>query len=186
MQALVRVPDLDPSVIQAVLDLGADGVIVPRVDGAADAAAAVAAARYAPEGRRGVNPWVRSADYAGDRNSFAAANRRLAVLVMVESTEALDELEAICAVPGLDGIFLGPADLSASMGLIGQPGHPSVLAAVEEAVATALAAGSAVAAFAADPARAEELSKLGVSLVALDEDSNLIRRSLGALRDTGL
>ena len=88
--------------------------------------------------------------------------------------------------PGLDGIFLGPADLSASMGLIGQPGHPSVLAAVEEAVATALAAGSAVAAFAADPARAEELSKLGVSLVALDEDSNLIRRSLGALRDTGL
>ena len=181
MRAIVRVPDGTASTIQAVLDLGADGVLAPQIESAEAAKEIVAAARYAPEGRRGVNPWVRSADYAGGPEYFEAANHSVGVLVMVESAQSLEHLSAILEVDGLDGIFIGPADLSSSLGHPGNPTHPDVVEAMNSAIEKGLSAGRMVGAFAATPERAHELQRRGVSLVGLSEDTNIIYRSYTAL-----
>ncbi|WP_238006476.1 aldolase/citrate lyase family protein [Dactylosporangium sp. AC04546] len=185
--AVVRVPDGTPATIQAVLDSGADAVLVPQVTSAQEARAAVAAARFAPEGRRGVNPWVRAARYGADENWLTTANSAAAVIVMVEGGDAIEQIDEILQVPGLDAVFLGPVDLAASMGLGGQPNHPRVVAAMSEIIAKADASGVAVAAFAPDVERARDLRRQGVRLIACLEDTALfltaLRQVVDAMRD---
>lgn len=123
---LVRVAGLDPNLIKKALDLGASGVMIPQVNNAAEAALAVRACKYPPEGIRGVSPlWtfhlnVPWADY------LPHANNEVCVVVQVESPEGMDNVEAIAAVPGVDVVFAGPMDLSAALGVIGQTDHSSV------------------------------------------------------------
>jgi 2-keto-3-deoxy-L-rhamnonate aldolase RhmA len=175
IRSIVRVPDGGPSMIGAVLDAGADGVLIPQVDSADVARAAVAAARFAPDGERGAHPWVSAAGYGTVPDWFAVANRETAVMVMIEGTAGIDAISEIMSVPGLDAIFLGPMDLSHSMGLPGEIDHPRVREAMEAVTHKAVAHGLATAVFAPDPGRARTWWPLGIQLVACSVDTQLAR-----------
>jgi 2-keto-3-deoxy-L-rhamnonate aldolase RhmA len=129
---LVRPAANDPTQIKQVLDLGAEGLVVPEVEDAASCAAAVAAVRYPPLGRRGFGP-RRAARLEGGRTAYIArADDEVAVLVMVESVDALANIDVLLQTPGLDGIMVGPADLAVSMGHRSDPNHPDVRARIAD------------------------------------------------------
>ncbi len=141
---IVRVAGNDAVLIKQTLELGVDGIQVPSVGSAAEAVAAVKACRFAPEGTRGIG-LGRWSGYGTDLpRALAEGNARTAVLVMIEDAAGLADAGAIAAVEGLDGIVIGPFDLSASLGVIGDPKHPAVLEAIDQIVEKALAAGVAV------------------------------------------
>ncbi len=139
---LVRVAWNDPVLIKPVLDMGADGIIVPMVRTPAEARQAVEACKYPPEGIRGFGP-RRASDYArrGGPEFCSEANEEVLTFVQVEHADAVASLDQIVSTPGLSGIALGPNDLAASMGHTGQPSHPDVTAAIETTVAQAREAG---------------------------------------------
>lgn len=174
ISAIVRVPDARPHPIGAVLDAGADGVLVPRVETAAAALAAVRAARFAPNGDRGANPYVRAGRYGTVADYFAVENSCRACLLMVESPQAIDEIDEIVRLPELDGVLLGPFDLSAGYGVPGKLDHPSVTDAISRVVSAANRHGVATAAFANSPSAALRLLAMGVEHIALQVDSKLI------------
>lgn len=175
--AVVRVPIGEAWVVKQALDLGARTVLVPMVDDADQARAAVAACRYPPEGVRGVGAMVaRAAMYGLDDGYIARANGDVSVWVQAESRAALANLEAICATSGIDCVFLGPADLAADMGQA--PSAPAVLAALEDAVARIAAAGIAPGIFAADPDR---WIAAGARVVSLGSDAMVLARGLRSL-----
>lgn len=175
--AVVRPPNADPTLIKQYLDLGAQTLLVPMIDTPEQAAAVVRATRYPPAGVRGVGSgisrggrWGRIADY------LKRAEDAICVLVQVETVEALSNLEAIAATPGVDGVFVGPSDLAASMGLIGQSGHPDVQAAVREAGRRLRAAGKAAGVLSVDEAFARTLLGDGYSFVAVGTDVGVLAR----------
>lgn len=135
--ALVRVGGIDPCEILRALDAGAEGIVVPRVDTAAQAAAAVAAAHYPPHGRRGLATSTRAGRHGlvGLAEHVRRARERTLVVVQVEDAEALPHVAAIAAEPGVDGVFLGPTDLSMSLGQPGDLAHPLVADAIEQVAA---------------------------------------------------
>lgn len=167
---IVRVEANDPTPIGRALDAGAVGVIVPFVETAADAAAAVAAARYPPVGRRSYGP-NRSGMRIGPR--AAEADATVLVIAMIETQEGLDNVEAICATPGLDGVYVGPSDLTLALGG-GFPGDPAVQerfdAAVEAVRTVALAAGLAVGMHTRDGDSAARALSQGFTFVSLAND----------------
>ncbi|HEY7788912.1 MAG TPA: aldolase/citrate lyase family protein [Vicinamibacterales bacterium] len=179
---LIRVRVNEPSLIGAALDVGAAGVIVPQIGSADEARAAVAAARFGGGGHRGSNPYVRAAGYAADASWFARADGETAVLVMVEGRAGVAALPEILKTPGLDGIFVGPFDLSHSLGVAGQVEHPTVLAKTEAIVREAAAQQVATAVFAPTPAMARRWLDLGVRLVALGFDTALALDGFRAAR----
>jgi 4-hydroxy-2-oxoheptanedioate aldolase len=180
--AIVRVRENSPAWIGGALDAGADGIIVPQVGSRREAEAAVAAARFAPIGRRGANSWVGAADFSGDAGWFAAANETVAVLVMIEGEEGVAAATEIIETPHLDGVFLGPVDLSHALGVPGQIDHPAVTGKIAEVVALARARGVATAVFAATPAGANAWFARGVGLVGLGVDTGHILAGLRAAR----
>jgi 4-hydroxy-2-oxoheptanedioate aldolase len=184
LRTIVRVRALDPSLIGTVLDLGTDGVLVPHVDSARDAEAAVSAARFAPEGGRGANPWVSAARFGYLDGWFAQANAEVVTMIMIESTAALRHLPEILAVPGLDAVFFGPMDLSHSLGVPGETNHPMVVSALTNAVRDARAHGVSTCVFVPDPATASAWWERGVRFVACGVDSGLIRTALTAAAGT--
>jgi 4-hydroxy-2-oxoheptanedioate aldolase len=143
-RVVVRPASDDATAIKQLLDLGIDGIQIPTVASAAAAAAAVAAARYPPGGRRGIGTGRASGYGARLHEYLQEANGRIAVLAMVEDAAGVAAAGEIAAVDGLDGIVVGAMDLSADLGVPGQPGHPSVVAAVESVVQAALAHGTKV------------------------------------------
>jgi 4-hydroxy-2-oxoheptanedioate aldolase len=171
--AIVRVRANEPSLIGAALDAGADGVLVPQVASAAEAHAAVAAARFAPLGSRGANPYVRAARYSSGPEWFAQANEDTAVLVMVEGSAGIDALPFILEVEALDGVFVGPVDLSHALGVPGQTDHPMVVEKAGSIIASARAAGLSTAVFAPTAEAARRWLDHGVGLVAYGVDSGL-------------
>lgn len=129
---LVRVPGLDPMQIKKALDNGASAIMVPQVNNAEEARLAVQYAKYPPQGTRGVSPlWPIFLDVSND-DYLPAANDETCVVVQIESPDGIRNLEAIAAVEGVDVVFAGPLDLSASLGHIGQTGHPEVQRFLEE------------------------------------------------------
>jgi 4-hydroxy-2-oxoheptanedioate aldolase len=129
---MIRIAGLDANLIKKSLDAGASAIMVPQVNNAQEARAAVSAARYPPEGTRGVSPWwTFHADVSWD-DYLPAANREVCVVVQVESLEGCENVEPIAEVDGVDVLFAGPADLSASFGVIGQMNHPKLLGFLEE------------------------------------------------------
>src|SRR5579859_4520917 len=134
--ALVRVPWNDPALIKPVLDIGADGVIVPLVHTADDVRRAVAACLYPPAGVRGFGP-RRASGYGRERGPefCRRANQAIIIVVQIEHIDAVHNLDEILAVPGLTSIVVGPNDLAGSMGFMGEPAHPEVLAIMETIVA---------------------------------------------------
>jgi 4-hydroxy-2-oxoheptanedioate aldolase len=176
---VARVPVGDTALIKQYLDLGAQTILVPMVDTAAQAAQLVQAMRYPQDdgqgGVRGMagaraSRWGHHADY------FRRANDEVCLLVQVESREALHNLDAIAATPGVDGVFIGPADLSASMGHVGHAAHPEVQAAIAEAIARILKAGKAPGILTPDRALAAHYLKLGAVFVAVGLDTQILMR----------
>lgn len=141
---LVRVPSVESGLVLRFLDTGAKGIIIPGAESRWDVEAAVRAAKYAPEGMRGLSA-VRAARY-GQRGPLAeyvkTANEDIAILAIVESPKAMEDLEEMMATPGLDGIVVGATDLSQAMGLPGQQTHPKVKEACDEIFRRARAAGT--------------------------------------------
>ena len=140
--ALVRVAGSDTSLIKPILDAGASGVVVPQVRGAEEVRGVVADCRYPPMGRRGFGPLVPS-NYGRDGGPeyVERADAHVFVAVMIETVEALEAIEDIVSIPGLDSIVLGPWDLSGSLGMLGEVEHPKVVAAMEKVISKACAAG---------------------------------------------
>lgn len=132
--ALVRVPNLDPSLIGRALDLGADGIMVPRIHSATAARLAVAACYYPPRGTRGVGP-VRAAGYGTDRDYLAQANRRVAPLLQIESREGVENIDEILEVSRIGAVFIGPNDLAASLGHFADLRHGEVEEAIQHVLA---------------------------------------------------
>ena len=170
-QPVVRVVEGSQALIKQMLDIGAKTLLVPMVDTAEQARAIVAATQYPPQGVRGVGSALARASLWSSRADYLdVANDEVCLLVQAESTTALANLEAICAVDGVHGVFIGPADLAASMGHRGNPGHPAVQAAIEGAMRTIIASGKAAGTLTSNPALARRYLDLGCSFVAVGVD----------------
>ncbi|MDQ1125349.1 4-hydroxy-2-oxoheptanedioate aldolase [Microbacterium sp. SORGH_AS 505] len=180
--AVVRVPIGDVVTIKQVLDLGAQNILVPMVDTAAQAAELVDAVRYPPRGRRGVgSALARSARWNRVEDYLAGADRHVSLFVQVETTEGVRNAAEIAAVDGVDGVFVGPSDLAASMGLLGAQTHPDVVAAVLEAFMAVRGAGKPVGVNAFDPDAAQRYLDEGASFVLVGADVALLARGSEAL-----
>jgi len=179
---VVRVPSNDAVAIKQVLDLGAQNLIVPMVSSAEEARAAVAATRYPPQGVRGVGSalarsarWNRVDGYLQDSASHTS------LTVQIETTAGVEAAAGIAAVDGVDAVFVGPSDLSASMGLLGQQTHPDVVAAVHRVFAAVAGTGTPVGVNAFDPAAADAYVAAGADFVAVGADVALLARASEAL-----
>ena len=185
---LVRVPALDTVAIKQFLDLGAQSLLVPMVDDAAMARRAVAAARYpdgsAEGGVRGVgSALARSGRWNRIPGYLPGAADHVSVIVQIETAAGVRNADEIAAVDGIDGVFIGPSDLSASLGLLGQQSHPEVVAAVEEVIAKVKAAGKIVGVNAFVPAQADAYAAAGADYVNVGADVALLARAAEALAD---
>ncbi|MFD4958955.1 HpcH/HpaI aldolase/citrate lyase family protein [Microbacterium sp. NPDC058389] len=179
---VVRVPYGDDVILKQVLDLGAQNVLVPMVATAEQARELVAGVRYPPHGRRGVGSALsRSARWNRVDDYLAHADQHVSLFVQIESAEAVANAAEIAAVDGVDGIFVGPADLAASLGLLGRQTHPDVIAAVERTFTAVRAAGTPVGVNAFDPAAADAYITAGAAFVAVAADVSLLARSTEAL-----
>ncbi|MFT4081555.1 MAG: aldolase/citrate lyase family protein [Nocardioides sp.] len=179
---VVRIPVADPVTIKQVLDLGAQTILVPMVSSVAEAHAVVEAAHYPPRGRRGVgSALARSARWNRVEGYLANAADHVSVLVQVETAAAVDAAAEIAAVDGIDGVFVGPSDLAASMGLLGQQTHPEVKAAVERAFAGVLDTGTPVGVNAFDPIAADGYFAAGARFVLVGADVAMLARGSEAL-----
>ena len=179
---LVRVPIGDVVTIKQVLDLGAQNILVPMVSSAEDARATVEAVRYPPRGRRGVgSALARSARWNRVDDYLANADAHVSLFVQIETIEGVDAAADIAAVDGVDGVFVGPADLAASMGVLGQQTHPDVRAAVLRTFDSVRAAGKPVGVNAFDPAVAQSYLDAGAAFVLVDADVALLARGSEAL-----
>ncbi|SFP59839.1 4-hydroxy-2-oxoheptanedioate aldolase [Variovorax sp. OK605] len=178
--AVVRPDWNDTVLIKRYLDIGAQSLLLPFVQSAAEAQAAVRATRYAPDGVRGMGGSVRASNFGRIGDYVKRAQDELCVLVQVETREALDHLEEILAVDGVDGVFIGPADLSASLGHPGDPGHPEVRRAIDDAICCIRAKGKAPGILMLDDARARECLALGALFVAVAMDLQILARGAEA------
>lgn len=179
---VVRVPVGEGWMLKQVLDIGAKTVLVPMVESCAQAAALARAMRYPPGGTRGVGAGLaRASRFSGLRDYTERADAGVCLLVQVENRAGLAALDDILAVDGVDGVFIGPADLAADMGHGGYADAPEVRAVIDAAIARIRAAGKAAGIMAADPARARECLALGASFVAVGIDVLVYRRAMSAL-----
>jgi 4-hydroxy-2-oxoheptanedioate aldolase len=175
---VVRVPTADPVIIKQVLDLGAQNLLVPMLQTAAEAEAVARAAQYPPAGIRGVgSALARSARWNRVPEYLQNGADHVSVYVQVETPGGVDNAEAIASVPGIDGVFVGPSDLAASMGLIGQQTHADVVAAVTRSFAGVRAADKPVGVNAFDPAAAADYVAAGASFVLVGADVALVARA---------
>jgi 4-hydroxy-2-oxoheptanedioate aldolase len=182
VQPVVRTVDHDVARIKQLLDGGAQTLLVPMVETAADAQTLVRAMRYPPHGIRGVGTaMARAARWNGVKDYFAHADQEMCLIVQIESTAGLAGLDALLTVEGVDAVFIGPSDLAASMGHLGNPGHPEVKGAVEGAIQKIAAAGKAAGVFSADPVVATAYQQMGASLLLVGVDALLLRNSAVAL-----
>jgi 4-hydroxy-2-oxoheptanedioate aldolase len=180
---VVRVPWNDPVNIKRVLDIGAQSLLIPMVDTPEQARAAVAATRYPPAGIRGVAGTTRATRFGRVRDYAKRAHEALCVLVQVETVQALENLDAIAAVEGVDGVFIGPSDLHASFGHVGQSHHPDVWPRIEDAVVRIRRAGKAPGFLTPNEADARRVLELGGQFVAVGSDLGLLARGADALAE---
>nr|BFF08839.1 hypothetical protein GCM10025699_01420 [Microbacterium flavescens] len=183
---VVRVPIGDVVTLKQVLDLGAQNILVPMVSSAEEAAQLVEAVRYPPRGRRGVgSALARSARWNRVDDYLANADEHVSLFVQVETVEGVEAAGTIAAVDGIDGVFVGPSDLAASMGLLGQQTHADVAAAVVRAFDAVLAAGKPVGVNAFDPAAAQSYVDAGAGFVLVGADVAVLARASESSRRAG-
>jgi 4-hydroxy-2-oxoheptanedioate aldolase len=182
---LVRAPTGDRVIVKQLLDLGAQNLLIPMVDTPEQAREMVAAVRYPPSGVRGVGSalarasrWNRIDDY------LAVADETISLFVQIETTDAVANLAGIASVEGMDGLFIGPSDLAASMGLLGQQDHPDVVASVERCIRTVAGLGKPVGVNAFAPATAERYLAAGANFVLVGADVAILARASEKLAET--
>ena len=179
---LVRPPVGDPVGIKQLLDIGARNLIIPMVETAAQARDLVAATRYPPHGVRGVGAALaRASRFGRDAAYLNHADAGVCLILQIESVAGLDELDEIAAVDGVDGLFIGPADLAASFGQLGNPGHGDVQDAIRSAATRIRAAGKAAGILSTDEAQAHTYLEWGYTFVAIGTDVTLLARATTAL-----
>lgn len=183
-EPVVRPQWNDPVIIKRLLDIGFQSFLVPMVQTAEEARAAVAATRYPPAGVRGVATLNRAAAYGADGGYFKTADDRMCVIVQIETGKSLDNLDAICAVEGVDGIFLGPSDLAASLGHLGNAREPKVQDAIKHVADVARKHGKAAGTLAPAQDDAKRYIGWGYSFVAVGADIALLRSSAAQLLKT--
>jgi 4-hydroxy-2-oxoheptanedioate aldolase len=189
LQALVggtAMPVLRPAwndtvMVKRMLDIGAQSILVPYVQNAEEAARAVASVRYPPAGIRGVAAATRASRYGRVSNYLKSADSEICLLVQVETRAALTQLEAIAKTDGVDGVFIGPSDLAASMGHIGNPAHAEVQAALEDAAKRLNAVGKAAGILTLNEDEARRYIGWGYTFVAVGSDIGLLSRGADTL-----
>ena len=179
-QPVCRLPVGDSALVKQYLDLGVQTLLVPMVDTPEQARALVQACRYPPDGIRGMagaraSRWGRYPNYALE------ANAQVCLLVQAETRLALSNLDAVVATDGVDGVFIGPSDLSASMGYVANAGHPEVQTAIADAITRITRAGKAAGILSADTALAKHYLALGATFVAVGLDTQLLIRGMASL-----
>jgi 2-keto-3-deoxy-L-rhamnonate aldolase RhmA len=186
LACIVRIPELGSAAIKRALDMGAAGILVPQVETAEQAAEAVRLARYAPSGERGMG-LARAHRYGfAFREYITNANDAIAVIVQAEHIRAVENIDLIAAVPGLDAVFLGPYDLSASLGHPGEIEHPLVVEAIDHVTRRCQAAGMPLGYFGVDADAVRPFMARGYTLICAGVDCVLLgqgaRRLAEALR----
>ena len=178
---VVRPPWNDFVTIKRVLDGGARTLVIPYVQNRVEAEAAVAAIRYPPRGIRGVAAGARGSNFGRVPNYLAGAEADLCLIVQVETAEAMSVLEEIAGVEGVDGVFIGPADLAASMGHLGNPAAEPVQAAIRDAAQRILKAGKSPGILSTVEADARRYLDWGYAFVAVGVDASLLAKNADAL-----
>lgn len=177
---IVRVQSNDYVMIKRVLDIGVQGIMIPNISSAIECEAAVKACKYPPEGRRGIGP-IRAAHYGKFDEYIKYANQEILVLIQIEAAEGVKNIDEILRVPGVDVIFIGPNDLAASLGHIGNLGHADVLAAIERIETAAINAKIALATVSHDTAEAKALRERGYQMLTLCSDATLLTQGATSL-----
>jgi len=178
---LVRLPSQDSVTIKRVLDTGVQTLLVPHVASAEEARRAVAATRYPPAGVRGLGGTTRATRFGRIHDYAERADKEICVIAMVESRSGLDALEAICAVEGIDGVFLGPGDLSAALGKPGLTRDPEVLQAIEAAIGRIAKTGRASGYMSTVEEDVRRMAAAGALFCGVGMDAALLARSTEAL-----
>ncbi len=182
VSAVVRPPDHDAAYIKRLLDAGAQNLIVPMVNTVKEAEALVSATRYPPEGIRGVASALARASAFGNIEDYTRnANREICLIVQIETVMALENIEAIASVDGVDGLFIGPADLAASMGYHGDGGHPEVVATIEAALTRIKSTGKAAGILCFSPEMTERYTAAGATLLAVGVDLLVLKEGVMAM-----
>ena len=172
---IVRPADGNPTLLKKLCDIGAQSFIVPMIDTAEQAAAVVAAVRYPPDGQRGMGTSLaRAARWNAVKGYVGSANDEMVVVVQAETVAAIENLESIANTPGIDGVFIGPSDLSASMGHVGNVSHPEVVETVSSALATIRAAGRHAGLLCLDEAMIARYEECGADFVGVGVDTLLL------------
>jgi 4-hydroxy-2-oxoheptanedioate aldolase len=171
----------DAVLFKRLLDIGVQNFVVPWVQNAAEAARAVAATRYPPEGMRGVAVTIRANRYGRVKDYVKRVHDELCVIVQLETREALGNLEEIASVKGVDGLFIGPSDLAADMGHLGNSAHPEVRGAIDDAIGRIRRAGKFAGILAPVEADAKHWLEIGCQFVAVGSDAGLLARQSEAL-----
>jgi 4-hydroxy-2-oxoheptanedioate aldolase len=178
---VVRVPWNDMVTMKRVLDIGAQSLLVPYVSTAAEANSAVSYTRYPPAGVRGVAGTTRATRFGRVKDYAKRAHEEICVLVQVETEAALDNIEAICAIDGIDGVFIGPADLHASMGHTGEIANPRVKPLIDQAIRRIRKCGRAPGILTPSEADARHWLECGALFVAVGADVGILARGAEAL-----
>jgi 4-hydroxy-2-oxoheptanedioate aldolase len=183
--AYVRVPNSSPEAIQGALDNGADGVIVPRLQSAGEARRVVEAARFFPQGKRGVNHMVRAAKYSLEpvAEYLKNAGERTRVIVQIETAEALESVEEIAATPGLDELFIGPYDLSQALAIPGEVLDERLLQAGRRIISAAHSNGLGLSVFVNNDEAAGVWMALGADTLHYSADTFLLAQALRQTRE---
>ncbi len=180
---IVRPQANDPVQIKRLLDLGFYNFLIPFVESEEEATRAVEATRYPPRGVRGVSVAMRSNRFGTVQDYQKRVEDNIVVSVQVESRKAVQSIDAICGVEGVDAIFIGPSDLAAGFGHMGNPSHPEVQAAMQHILACAKAAGKPVGILAPIEADARRYIEMGITMVGVGSDQGLFRAATQGLRD---
>jgi 4-hydroxy-2-oxoheptanedioate aldolase len=180
-EPVVRCAWNDAVLIKRLLDIGARSLLVPFVQNEDEARKAVAATRYPPLGIRGVAVAPRANRYGRVQGYHRRAHEDVCLLVQAETRSAVNQIEAIAAVEGVDGIFIGPSDLAADLGHLGDPGHPEVQAAIADACRRIRAAGKAAGMLTGDPDQASRYLAMGFSFVAVGSDAAVLNKGASKL-----
>ena len=186
---ITRVPWNDTVLVKRVLDAGAATLLFPFVQNAAEAQRAVACTRFPPDGVRGMAAMSRASRFGTLPDFLRVANNSIGVVVQLETPQAIARLEEIAAVPGVDALFVGPGDLSASMGHVGNLTHPEVMALMTDAARRARAVGTPIGTVGGTPEVVTRYRAAGYDFVAVASDLGLLMRgaqaAVQALRNTG-
>lgn len=187
---IVRPVSGDPALLKKFLDIGAQSLLVPMVDTAEQAKELVAAVSYPPLGNRGLGTsMARAARWNNVPGYAAKANAEVCLIVQAETVTAMENLDAILAVDGVDGVFIGPSDLSASMGHLGNAGHPDVVAAVTNGLKKIRASGKHAGLLCLDPSLTAGYEAAGANFIGIGVDTMILsqgfRQSIARFRNTG-